>query len=219
MTYLSINQVQLVNKYRYLPYHIAKKHGPSLNCAYRLDVEDLAQEGFLSLCNAVKNFNPTRGTSFMAYAYKSIDNAIKRLINRSIFTVSYPINVLDKKLSRSTSYKEPKHLEAFCKFNQKFGRPAQIEEALNIKAFGTPPDVIADYEHLIKLVKRTLNKMPPERSLILEQAFGVGRYNQPISKSVLAQMYNVSEHSIYSRIYVAKKHFRKLVGEQIDFYI
>lgn len=219
MTYLSIEQVQLVNKYRYLPYSIAKKNGTALSSAYRLDVEDLAQEGFLSLCKAAKGYDSSKNTSFMAYAYKSIDNAIKRLINRNIFAVSYPVNVLEKKYSKLTSRREPRHLKAFCKFNQGFGRPMEIREAINVPAPDEIPDDKVDYRYIVKLVKRALNKMPPERALILKQRFGIDEYTTPISCTELAKLYHITEHSVYERIYVAKKHFRKIVGEQIDFYI
>ena len=60
------------------------------------DIEDLKQEGFIGLCNAVQGYDPAAGASFIRYAVFWIKQAMKRYIDNCGNCVRIPVHVREK---------------------------------------------------------------------------------------------------------------------------
>lgn len=68
------NMLTLYNQNRGMIYTIAKKYS-----GYA-ELEDLAQEGYIGLCNAVDSYDQTGGVPFVSYAWTCIKRQIQRYI-------------------------------------------------------------------------------------------------------------------------------------------
>ncbi len=82
MTALTPDQARLVAKYQNLVHgYVAKRirRFPHLEHIR----EDMFQEGMLSLCKAVRNFDPNRGVTFGGYALQWVDT-YSRIYERSV---------------------------------------------------------------------------------------------------------------------------------------
>lgn len=60
------------------------------------DIEDLKQEGFIGLSNAVQGYDPAGGASFISYAVFWIKQAMKRYIDNCGTCVRIPVHVREK---------------------------------------------------------------------------------------------------------------------------
>lgn len=60
------------------------------------DIDDLMQEGFIGLCNAVECYNPDGGAKFLTYAAFWIRQAIKRYVDNYGSAVRIPVNTREK---------------------------------------------------------------------------------------------------------------------------
>ena len=59
-----------------------------------IDFEDLVQEGYIGLMNAVKNYENSFGTSFSTFAYMCIDRNILSAVRKSISKKQIPASAL-----------------------------------------------------------------------------------------------------------------------------
>ena len=67
-------------------------------CKYKgyEDLEDLKQQGFLGLYDAVEGYNPDQGTSFITYAKFWIQQSIQRYIDDCCGVVRIPVHAKEK---------------------------------------------------------------------------------------------------------------------------
>lgn len=59
-----------------------------------IDIEELKQEGFFGLIDAIDSFDCSRGIKFSSYAYPRIYYTIRRYIDNNLNTVRLPIRLL-----------------------------------------------------------------------------------------------------------------------------
>lgn len=67
------SQLQIINQYERLVHKLARKYGFT---AASHTHDDLAQEGRIGLINAIRTYDPERGTRFMTWAYYQIRGSI-----------------------------------------------------------------------------------------------------------------------------------------------
>lgn len=99
------NKTILVSKFTPLVHKVARK------CTVHIDHDDLVQNGFLGLMNAIEQFDPSLGVSFITYAYTSISRVMYRESNTQRNLVFIPVNKIDDtiKLQRYLAAQAAKH--------------------------------------------------------------------------------------------------------------
>ena len=90
-------------------------------CKYKgyEDLEDLKQQGFLGLYDAVEGYNPDQGTSFITYAKFWIQQSIQRYIDDCCGVVRIPVHAREK----TSQYKKVAN-----QFQKWYGREATDKE-------------------------------------------------------------------------------------------
>jgi RNA polymerase sigma factor (sigma-70 family) len=71
----------VVKKFRRLVYGITNRFYPLLEATY-FEIEDLAQEGFLAIIEALPNFDESKNNRLMTFLYPVVFNRIYKKINR-----------------------------------------------------------------------------------------------------------------------------------------
>ena len=83
------NMLQLWQQNRGFVYKMAKKYS-----GYA-EMDDLMQEGYIGLCEAVRQYDPDKGASFIHYAAFWIQQTLQRYIDNCGSSVRLPVHVLD----------------------------------------------------------------------------------------------------------------------------
>lgn len=207
MTLSALEQARVL-KYKPLTYRIVNKYfnANKFNNVERADLDSMAIE---ALCKASKTYGDKPDKYFIPYAKRTIINEIRKRLPKIVFGITYPVTLFAGGKCSKTAQKA---------FREGFGIMENDDiQDFQILSFDDIDDKLQS-EYNIKLVHRTLNKMPPERAKILKDFYGIGIcYPKPTTE--LAKEYGIVQRCVYDRIYVAKRHFRRLIGEQIDFYI
>lgn len=122
------NMLTLYNQNRGMIYTIAKKYS-----GYA-ELEDLAQEGYIGLCNAVESYDQTGGVPFVSYAWGVIRNHVLRFIcaERNLPEYMQALIAQYRKLTESflTRYGRRPFRAEYCHYmNISREKLAQIEKA------------------------------------------------------------------------------------------
>lgn len=202
-------QRELVNKNKNMAFRLAGKY--YLISGKRVDLEDVEQMALEGLCKAALKFNPDGGLKFSTYAYKAIINTILRAIPKFITNLSYPENIIFPSSKEVLA-------DARQKFFDNYGR--KVDEVFAYKLADPNAYVENNLQPKsdVEVVHKVLNRLTPERREVLCLHYGIEPYPEMPVKDI-AEMYGIRVQAVYQRIHVARKHFRRLIGEQIDFYI
>lgn len=90
------------------------------------DTEDLMQQGYIGLCNAVDGYNPDEGTLFMTYAWFWIKQSMQRYIEECGSVVRIPVNLRSK---------IGKYKKLIAAFQSQYGRKPTDDELRHLLDF------------------------------------------------------------------------------------
>ncbi len=210
--YLTPVQKKLVLDNKRLAYYLANKYR-SFTKSKKIDIEDLEQIALCALCKASLKYHPDKGYAFSTYAATAIKNALLIEIPKYISALHYPQHILRPE---STGV-APKAIELF---NSGYGHTVDITSIVDLP--DTKNIAIDDYLDrklfLGNIIRRLVNQLTPSRRYAISSYLGLD-IEKPMSVSEISILYNISEKAVRNRIYLAKKQFRKLIGQQIDFYV
>lgn len=127
-------QEALIIKYRLK----ARKLGRSILRRWhaRLDLEEVDSLVDLSLCEAVKRFNPTKGASFMTFLFYHLKGNLVRAVATAATSHSIPVfNVEQSEIERAER-------EHFSGFQHRGLNSSEVAEALNSQDVPMPDEVL-----------------------------------------------------------------------------
>jgi RNA polymerase sigma factor (sigma-70 family) len=147
--------------------------------------DDLVQEGFVALMNAMKNYDPKKG-SFFWWAHKYIDTRIARHANQHT-TIRYPLKVAKE---------NPPHKEASLPrlVDEEFRRPDNEVEALEIS------------DH----IRDTLDFLSEDQRKVLRLSFGLDG-GVPLSMTKICEKLDIPRSRCIKIIHSSLASLRELI--------
>lgn len=177
------NMEQLYLQNRKFIYQVAKKYSS------KAEIDDLLQEGYMGLYEAVKRYQIDKGTKFLSYATYWIENIIKRYVDNNGCSKRIPVFMQE----RISAYK--KYI-AVCHSAGKDPTEAEICKALEIT------------EKQLADLRRVLREMD---SVSLEDY--IGGADGMTFEETIADPVNFEEETIER---LAEEHFEKIIWKIVD---
>lgn len=183
-----------------------------------VEIDDLIQEGVIGLLNAIENYDPTKGASFITYAMKRIKGAMydylrridwmPRGIRKKLKEVEEAILVLEGKLQRVPDDKE---IAEYLNINEKEVKNIKKEMArrqifsLDSYLFDDKEDTPIEYirsdslnpeekyenEEIISALKKAISRLPEREQLVMSLY-----YDEELNFKEIGKVLNVSESRI-----------------------
>ena len=124
----------------------------------RLDLQEVDSIVDLSLCEAVKRFDPTKGASFMTFLYYHLRGNLIRTVSSAATASGY------------TGAEENEEGESEMKYAARAVNAVEVAEALSGSEVSTPDEVLFKKE-LIELSKEACKKLDSLERQVIERLF------------------------------------------------
>lgn len=177
------NMEQLYLQNRNFIYQVAKKYSS------KAEMDDLLQEGYLGLYEAVKRYEFDKGTKFLSYAAYWIEQVIKRYVDNNGRSKRIPVYMQE----RISAYK--KYIAA-CHSTGKEPTEAEICKALEIT------------EKQLADLRRALREM---NSVSIDDY--IGGADGLTFEETIADPVNLEEETVEQ---MAEEHFEKIIWKIVD---
>ena len=167
----------------------------------RLELEEVESLVDLSLCEAVKNYDPNKGASFITFLYYHLRGNLIRTINTRATRSPLPLEFTDENLESGFIGKE--------RINQ-----AEIAEVMGSER-ATQPDALCEHRQLCKIAEEACDKLSE-----LEKEIIFNIYLQEAQVTKLAKDLKYSRCHISrlktSAIKKLRSEVTRITGEEID---
>lgn len=172
---------ELLKKYERLVHKLAWKYGFTATSSTH---EDLAQEGYIGLLNAIRSYDPEKGAKFMTWAYYHIRGAITSSGRYDRQQPKYPHSLED------------------------------CPRAYNIEDPTQNPDVKMDISQDVvrRVVEESCGGLYTKRAKIVIDRFGLFG-NKELRNCECVEKYGITKYAVNAHVYAMKKKAAKQFPE------
>ena len=158
----------------------------------RLDLQEVDSIVDLSLCEAVRRFDPTKGASFMTFLYYHLRGNLIRTVSSAATASGY------------TSTEESEEGESELKYSARAVNAVEVAEALSGSEVSTPDEVLFKKE-LIELSREACQKLDTLERQVIERLF-IGE----------EQLMDIAHSLGYSRCHISRVKKKALESLQAE---
>lgn len=167
------SQLALIRQYERLVHKLARKYAFT---AVSHSHDDLAQEGFIGLLQAVKTYDPSRGAKFMTWAYYHVRGTITSCGRSDRRQPKYPFSLED--CQRAYNIEDP---------SQEIILKEDMPEGL-----------------VIALLESCCGGLDTKRAKVVIDRFGL-LGNKELRNCECAEKYDITKYAVNTHVYAFKK--------------
>jgi RNA polymerase sporulation-specific sigma factor len=169
----SRSQTQIIRKYERLVHKLARKYAFTAQAHTH---EDLTQEGFIGLLNAMRSYDTTKGAKFMTWAYYHVRGSITSCGRSDRRQPKYPYSLED--CPRAYNIEDPT-------------QELQVKEDV-------PTGLVR------KIVEECCGGLHTKRAQVVMDRFGLFG-NKELRNCECAEKYNITKYAVNTHVYAFKK--------------